>query len=136
MLLASKEVQRFLVDPLLYLLLGDRSVVALNYDYARGRDLRAMVREALKETMKGGVEPLAWKEPSVDFGGQVGKAKSLRGRGTFQMVVEMTPQGPQAMTLAAPGQSERADSKHYKDQVGLFTRWEYKPFVWRREEMK
>jgi hypothetical protein len=132
----SREVQRFLVDPLLYLLLGDKSVVALNYDYARGRDLKALVREALKETLKGGAEPLAWKEPSVDFGPQIGKAKSLRGRGTYQMVVEMTPQGPQAMTLAPPGQSERTDSKHYQDQVGLFTKWEYKPFVWRREEMK
>jgi len=136
MLLASKEVQRFLVDPLLYLLMGDKSLVALNYDYARGRDLKAIVRDALKEAMKGGVEALAWKEPSIDFGGQVGKAKSLRGRGTYQMVVEMTPDGPKAITLAAPGQSERVDSPHYKDQIDLFTRWEYKPFVWRREEMK
>ena len=60
----------------------------------------------------------------------------MRGRGTYQMVVEMTPQGPRAMTLTAPGQSERAESKHYKDQMGLFESWGYKPFVWNREEMK
>jgi acyl-homoserine lactone acylase PvdQ len=52
------------------------------------------------------------------------------------MVVEMTPQGPQVMTLAAPGQNERPESKHYQDQINLFTKWDYKPFVWRREEMK
>jgi penicillin amidase len=135
-LLASREVQRFLVDPLLYLLLGERSLVPLQYDYARGRDLKALVRDALKEAMKGGAEPLAWKEPVIDFGGEDGKIKSMRGRGTFQMVVEMTPQGPKAVTLAAPGQSERPGSKHYHDQLELFSKWDYKPFVWRREEMK
>ena len=60
----------------------------------------------------------------------------MRGRGTYQMVVEMTPQGPQAMTLSPPGQSERTGSAHYKDQLGLFEKWEYKPFLWRREDMK
>ena len=50
--------------------------------------------------MKGGPAALAWKEPVIDFGGDVGKARSMRGRGTYQMVVEMTPQGPRAMTLA------------------------------------
>jgi acyl-homoserine lactone acylase PvdQ len=86
--------------------------------------------------MKGGAEPLAWKEPLIDFGGEVGKVKSMRGRGTFQMVVEMTPQGPRARTVSAPGQSERVESKHYKDQMELFTGWGYKPFLWRREDMK
>jgi penicillin G amidase len=134
LLLASRDVQRFLVDPLLYLLQGDRSLVALNYDYARGRDLKALVRDSLRDAMKGG--PPAWKEPSIDFGGEVGKVKSMRGRGTYQMVVEMSPAGPKAFTVSAPGQSERAGSKHYKDQMGLFSAWDYKPFVWRREEMK
>ncbi len=135
-LLLSRDVQRFLVDPLLYLLLGERSVVPLHYDYTRKRDLKGLARDALKDAMKAGAEPLAWKEPLIDFGGDVGKAKSMRGRGTFQMVVEMTPQGPQAVTLSAPGQSERKDSPHYKDQLDLFTKWGYKPFVWRREDMK
>jgi penicillin amidase len=135
-LLVSREVQRFLVDPLLYLLEGERSLVRLQYDYARGRDLGGLVRDALKDAMKGGVEPLAWKEPLIDFGGEVGKVKSMRGRGTFQMIVEMTPEGPRAMTVSAPGQSERADSRHYKDQMELFAGWGYKPFLWRREDMK
>jgi hypothetical protein len=135
MMLASREVQRYLADPLLYVLEGKKSPVALNYDYANGKDLQALVRGALKDAMKGGEEKLAWKEPSVDFKGEVGKVKSKSGRGTFQMVVEMTPQGPRAATLAAPGQSERPDSDHYKDQVELFQKWQYKPFLWRREEM-
>ena len=111
-------------------------MVLLQYDYTLKRDLKGLVRDALKDAMKAGAEPLAWREPLIDFGGEVGKAKSMRGRGTFQMVVEMTPQGPKAMTLSAPGQSERKDSPHYKDQLDLFTNWAYKPFVWRREEMK
>ena len=136
MLLASRDVQKYLSDPLLYVLLGDRSLVKLKYDYAKGRDLKALVRDALKEAMKGGRAALAWKEPLVDFGGGVGKVKSMRGRGTYQMVVELTPQGPRAMTLAAPGQTEQSGSKHVQDQVALFQEWGYKPFVWNREEMK
>ena len=136
LLLASRDVQKYLADPLLYVLQGDRSIVKLRYDYAKGRDLKALTRDALKEAMKGGPAALAWKEPLIDFAGDVGKARSMRGRGTYQMVVEMTPQGPRAMTLAAPGQSERVESKHYKDQMGLFESWGYKPFVWNREEMK
>ncbi|HZE98374.1 MAG TPA: penicillin acylase family protein [Planctomycetota bacterium] len=134
MMLASRDVQRFLADPLLYLLQGENSLVKLRYDYARGRDLKGIVREALKEAMKG--EAPSWKEPLIDFGGEVGKVKSMRGRGTYQMVVEMTPQGPRAMTLAAPGQSERPASTHYKDQMEPFEAWGYKPFVWSRGEMK
>lgn len=135
LLLSSREVQRFLVDPLLYLLQGDRTLVPLHYDYAKGRDLRALVRDALRDAVKGG-ELAGWTEPAIDFGTRAGRVKSVRGRGTFQMVVEMTPEGPRAVTLAAPGQSERADSPHFKDQLDLFAKWEYKPFVWRREEMR
>ena len=134
-LLASRDVQKYLSDPLLYVLLGDRSLVKLHYDYAKGRDLKALVRDALKEAMKGAAS-LAWKEPLVDFGPDIGKVHSMKGRGTYQMVVELTPQGPRAMTLAAPGQSGRPASAHYKDQVPLFESWGYKPFVWSREDMK
>jgi acyl-homoserine lactone acylase PvdQ len=52
------------------------------------------------------------------------------------MVVELTPQGPRAMTLAAPGQSENPASPHYKDQLPLFEAWGLKPFVWNRGDMK
>lgn len=133
-MLASRDVQRFLADPMLYLLEGEKSAVKLHYDFAKGRDLKALVRDALKETMKGGT-PAGWKEPQIDFG-ELGKVPSMRGRGTFQMVVEMTPQGPVAKTLAAPGQSESPASPHYKDQLPLFESWGLKPFVWNRAEMK
>jgi penicillin amidase len=134
MMLASRDVQRFLADPMLYLLEGDRSAVKLHYDFAKGRDLKALVRDALKETMKGGELP-GWKAPQIDFG-DLGKIPSTRGRGTFQMVVEMTPQGPVAKTLAAPGQNEHFTSPHYKDQLPLFESWGLKPFVWNRGDMK
>jgi acyl-homoserine lactone acylase PvdQ len=52
------------------------------------------------------------------------------------MAVELTPKGPRAVTLSAPGQSESSESPHYKDQLGLFREWKYKPFVYRRDEMK
>jgi hypothetical protein len=52
------------------------------------------------------------------------------------MVVEMTPQGPVAKTLAAPGQNEHFTSPHYKDQLPLFEAWGLKPFVWNRGDMK
>jgi penicillin G amidase len=124
LMLASKDVQRFVIDPLLYALDGRPQ----KYDYAHGRDLKALVRDALKDAMKGGEASLAWKEPSIDFKGEVGKVTSKTGRGTWQMAVEMTPQGPRAVTVCAPGQSERPDSPHYKDQLDLFRTWTYKPF--------
>jgi hypothetical protein len=136
LLLASREVQRFVVDPLLYALEGDRAPVPLRYDYAKGRDLREIVLGALKDAMKGGAEKLAWEEPEINFKGEIGRVKSKNGRGTYQVAVEMTPQGPRAVTVSAPGQSERPDSKHYRDQMELFSKWQYKPFVWRREDMK
>ncbi|HXX94026.1 MAG TPA: penicillin acylase family protein, partial [Planctomycetota bacterium] len=136
LLLATREVQRVVVDPLLYVLQGESSLVKLKHDYAKGKDLRALVLDSLREAIKPGLEKLAWKEPSIDFKGAVGSVPSKRGRGTFQMVVEMSPQGPRAVTLAAPGQSEWPDSPHYQDQIPLFREWKYKPFVTRRDEMK
>jgi penicillin amidase len=132
LMLASRDIQRYVVDPFLYALEGR----PLRYDYAAGRDLQALVRDALKDAMKGGEASLAWKEPSVDFKGEIGKVKSKSGRGTYQMAVEMTPRGPRALTVCAPGQSERPASKHYRDQLELFSAWGYKPFVWDRAEMK
>ncbi len=121
LMLATREVQRFVIDPFLYALEGRKQ----NYDFAQGRDLRVLARDALKDAMKG-VE--GWKEPSIDFKGAVGKVKSKTGRGTYQMAVELTPQGPRAITLCAPGQSERPESPHYQDQLELFRTWSYKPF--------
>jgi acyl-homoserine lactone acylase PvdQ len=48
----------------------------------------------------------------------------------------MTPKGPRAVTLCAPGQSENLESKHHHDQMELFSAWGYKPFVWERAELK
>jgi penicillin amidase len=136
LMLSTREVQRVVVDPLLYVLEGDASLVKLRHDYAKGKDLKALVLDSLREAIQPGFEKLAWKEPDVDFKGGVGSVPSKRGRGTFQMVVEMTPEGPRAVTLSAPGQSEWPESPHYKDQVQLFRQWKYKPFLYRRDEMK
>ncbi len=132
-MLASRDTLKYLIDPLLYILEGDSCHVRLNYDYARGRDLKKMAAEALKEAARGGA---AWREPHVDFRGEVGRVKSKSNRGTYQAAVEVTPRGPRAVTLCAPGQCERPDSPHYKDQIGLFEAWRYKPFVFSRQEMK
>jgi len=136
MLLSSRETLKYVVNPLLYTLEGERSLVRLNFDYAKGRDLRKMAHDALREAVRGGMENIAWKEPSVNFRGEVGSVKSKSGRGTYQVVVEVTPRGPRAVTLSAPGQSERPESPHYKDQVGLFGEWRYKPFIFTRDAMR
>ena len=109
LMLASRDIQRYVVDPFLYALEGR----PLSYDYATGRDLKALVRDALKDAMKGGEAALAWKEPTIDFKGEIGKVKSKSGRGTYQVAVEMTPKGPRAVTVCAPGQSESPASKHH-----------------------
>ena len=132
LLLSSKEIQRYLVDPLLYAFEGRPQRGA----FAREKDLAKITRDALKDAMKGGEASLAWKEPTVDFKGEIGKVKSKAGRGTYQMAVKMTPDGPRALTLCAPGQSEDPASKHYRDQLELFTAWRYKPFIWKREDLK
>ncbi|MBI2930092.1 MAG: penicillin acylase family protein [Planctomycetes bacterium] len=131
--ITSREVRRFFGDPLLYLLEGNGLV---KYDFVGTGDLKAMAVEALQEAVKGGVDALAWQDDRVDFKGKIGRIKSAKGRGTFQMTVEISKDGPRARTLAAPGECESEESAHYADQLPLFERWEYKPFVWRRDEMK
>jgi len=129
----TRDIQRFIGDPLLYILEGNG---ALKYDFAAGVDLKAAAVASLREAMKGGLEKLAWKDETADFKSAGGKLKGSKGRGTFQMTVELGPDGPKATTLAPPGQSERADSPHHGDQAKLFEAWKYKGFVFRREEMK
>lgn len=129
MLVSSKQGQRYLVDPLLYVLEGRKT----NYDWAAGRDLKKLAKEALDEVLKGGLDNLAWKSPTINFRGAVGEVPSKSGRGTYQMTVEV---GARIETLAAPGQSEKPDSKHHADQVEMFRAWTYKKFPWKREEMK
>ena len=136
LMLASRDVQKYAIDPMLYVLEGDTSLVKLKFDYLAGRDRKKLIVDSLKEAMGKGEENLAWKAPTVNFRGEIGRVRSKKGRGTYQMAVEMTPDGPRAVTLAAPGQSERQGSSHFKDQVGLFEKWEYKPFVYKRSDMK
>lgn len=134
--LASRQVQRYAMDPMLYALEGERSPVHVRYDYLQGREAKSLIVEALREAVKPGLEKLSWVEPEIDFGGAVGKVKSKKGRGTYQMAVEMTPEGPRPVTLCAPGQSEDSRSPHHADQTGLFRNWEYKPFVLERVKME
>jgi penicillin amidase len=132
-LLAERNLQRMLVDPLLYMLDGNGVIKS---DFASGADLKDLSREALNEVLKDGIDKLAWKDETADFGPKLGKVAGQKGRGTFQMAVELAPDGPRAMTLAAPGASELLDSPHYGDQIELFKEWKYKPFVFRRDGMK
>ncbi len=134
--LENRELQRYLADPLLYLLEGERCPVKLGFDWIQGRDLRKLAREALTEALKPGWEKLAWKSPTVGFRGAIPPVKSKGGRGTFQMTVEIGPERPRAETIAPPGQSGNPESKHFRDQTSLFEKWEYKKFLWKREEMK
>lgn len=136
MMLGSRDLQRFLVDPLLYVLEGEKCPVKLQYDWAAGRDLKKLATEAFVEVLNQGWDKLAWLSPTINFRGALPPVKSKDGRGTFQMAVELGPDGPRADTLAAPGQSENPESKHFRDQVGLFEKWQYKRFLWKHEEMK
>jgi hypothetical protein len=123
-----------LVDPLLYLLEGEKSVVKLNVDWLQGRDLQAISLKSFEEVLKPGWEKGGWESQTIKFGATT--VKSKKGRGTFQMTVEVGADGPKAWTVAAPGQSELFDSKYGHDQIGLFESWTYKAFSWYRDEMK
>ncbi|MHC4608377.1 MAG: penicillin acylase family protein, partial [Planctomycetota bacterium] len=133
---ALEEVQRYLMDPLLYLFEGDGSVVRPRHDWIGDADLEDLAKEALAEVLKRGTERIKYREPKINFRRGIGKIPSAKGRGTYQMAVELTKEGPIAWTLAAPGQCEDPESKHYKDQVELFGAWKYKKFVFKRDEMK
>jgi penicillin amidase len=131
-----REVEGNLADTLLGALGPGKPGRPNRFDYLRGQDREKIILDSLREAVQPGVGDLGWKEPSVDFKGDVGAVKSERGRGTYQMAVEMAPEGPRASTLLAPGQSEQPDSPHHKDQMGLFGAWDYKPFVFRREDLR
>jgi penicillin amidase len=125
---STKMLRQYLASPLLYVLEKGASGVALKHDWTGGLDLKEAAREALAEALKA----KGWKEAEVDFGGT--KVKSERGRGTFQMVVEMTKEGPRAATLSAPGQRE--EGEHGRDQLENFRAWKLERFAWARSEMK
>lgn len=135
-LLGSKDVYKFLVAPLLYVFEGKNASVELKSDFLHGRSLRELSLEALREVLKPGLEKLAWKSPTMNFGKKIGRIPSKKGRGTYQVIVELRPEGPRAITLAAPGQSEKPGSAHYGDQAEMFREWKYKAFPWSREKMK
>ena len=135
-LLGSKDVYKFLVAPLLYVFEGKDASVELKSDFLHGRSLRELSLKALREVLKPGLEKLAWKSPTMNFGKKIGRIPSKKGRGTYQVIVELRPEGPRAITLAAPGQSEKPGSAHYGDQAEMFREWKYKAFPWSREKMK
>lgn len=122
----DRRSHRYLVDPLLYLLEGESSVVRLRHEWGKGRDLQNDAAVILEAVLKGGREKLAYHEPTIDFRGKQRAIPSEDGRGTFQMAVELTKEGPIARTLAAPGQSEASDSPHFADQLDLFREWKGK----------
>jgi len=125
---STKMLRQYLASPLLYVLEKGSSGVAMQHDWTGGLDLKQAAKESLVEALKA--KP--WKEAEVDFGGT--KVKSEKGRGTFQMVVEMTKEGPKAVTRSAPGQSEEGERS--RDQVEGFREWRYERFGWERSGMK
>ncbi len=125
-LAGTKALRQYLASPLLYVLEGGGR---LKHDWL-GKDRVELSKKAMEEALKAA----AWKEGEVDFWGK--KIKSERGRGTFQMAVEMSKEGPRAVTLSAPGQSEDPASAHGGDQAELFKEWKYREFVVRREKMR
>jgi hypothetical protein len=103
----------------------------MKHDWLGKTDLKAASRAALEKALKAG----PWKEAEVDYGA-FGKVKSEKGRGTFQMTVELTKDGPRAATLSPPGQNEDPASAHAGDQVKNFKEWTYPPFPFKRGDMK
>jgi acyl-homoserine-lactone acylase len=51
------------------------------------------------------------------------------------MVVEFTDDGPRAEAILAGGQSGNPDSKHFRDQTELYSRGEWRPVLFRPEEV-
>jgi acyl-homoserine-lactone acylase len=52
------------------------------------------------------------------------------------MVVEFTDDGPRAEAMLAGGQSGNPDSKHFRDQTELYSRGEWRPVLFRAEEVR
>lgn len=122
--------RKFLVNPLLYLLEGDRCHYKMKHDFLNGKRWRDVVVKALErawaDLSKKEPDPAKWtyeSDRTVDFKADIGKVASVRDRGTYQMTVEL---GGRVETLCAPGQSEDPASPHYKDQLADFLAWRYK----------
>jgi hypothetical protein len=135
LMVMHRDGKKVLSDPLLYLLEGEKSGLKLRHDWVDGLDLKAEAKAALEEALKKDREKLKYRTKQIGFGGTVGKVPSAKGRGTYQMAVEITDKGPVAWTLAAPGQNEDPDSPHYSDQIGLFREWKYKRFPFTKDEL-
>ncbi len=82
-------------------------------------------------------------EPDVPVAPLVEGSRFLRtdgypvNRGTsFIMVMEFTDDGPRAKALLTYSQSGDPDSPHYSDQTELFSRKEWRPVLFRAEEIE
>jgi acyl-homoserine-lactone acylase len=82
-------------------------------------------------------------EPDVPVAPLVEGSRFLRedgypvNRGTsFVMVMEFTESGPRGLALLTYGQSGDSDSPHYSDQTELFSRKEWRPVLFRAEDIE
>ncbi len=136
------SVRRYLLDNLLLRLLeGDDAAVQPVYDYPRGRSMLDLASRALKESLdtlsnERGPDMTGWgpKVATVDFG-DAGPIASARGRGTYMQAIRLPKSGARGFNVLPPGQSEDRDSPHWKDQLGLYEAWKYKPTIWNLDEL-
>jgi acyl-homoserine-lactone acylase len=54
---------------------------------------------------------------------------------SYIMTLEFTPEGPKAAAIMTYGQSDDVTSPHHTDQLGLFSRREWRPILFKEEEI-
>lgn len=137
--MAGRQLYRFLADVLLYQLEGDKAVTKLNHKYFD--DPAAVLTDALQEAIdqlekkERDWSRWTWKDETIKLG-EAGEFKSQRDRGTYMIAVELTKDGPRAVSCWAPGICEDPKSVHYKDLLELYAGWKHKPVLYRKEQLK
>jgi len=59
-----------------------------------------------------------------------------RNVGTYEHVIELTPDGPVGYDRLPPGQSDHPESPHINDQHALLAKLDHKPLLFKREDVE
>lgn len=134
----SQLVQQSL---LLHIFEGRKSGLPTSRDYLKGKSKDEVIIEALKKaldelTTRRGPQMNLWayKQEKVNFDPLPGLPE-VTSRGTYILCVELSKPLFRSVSVLPPGQSEDPRSPHYGDQRELAGYWQFKPILYKREQL-
>lgn len=119
---------------ILHVLLGKQSGVPAQFDYLQGKSPDRVMVEALNAAVSGLEKSRGGLQSAWSFSRGYTRFDPLPSmpatdRGTYIQIVECSKPTVTGVNILPPGQSERTDSAHFGDQLGLAGWFFFKPML-------